>query len=218
MPDSITPAPSRSFTVRLDSINVLNTRSAHKDTDYVALTVAVTPHDSAGRPFASLSSTLVRSLGDLAEGVRHIGLAFTRLKLGPNDVLTINYFIVNAGHGNPIAVEGALRSGGAAVSQSDQVIDTIAEISGLKAISEMGAGFFSTIGDLFGSIFSTPDCDGIVAAEQAIIPYATLLTETAQHALSRTTLHNGTDSPHGCGKNSVYQVTWSVQQEFTSHS
>ena len=55
------------------------------------------------------------------------------------------------------------------------------------------------------------NCDGAVAAAIHTFTGAQLRTGTGQgRHLGATDHHPGTDSPHGCGSNSNYDVNWSI--------
>ncbi len=64
------------------------------------------------------------------------------------------------------------------------------------------------VGEVAGIL--TADCDGPVAAEQAAFKGQQLWNFTAHGPHQVTTYHPGTDSPAGCGSNSIYKVTWVV--------
>ena len=54
-------------------------------------------------------------------------------------------------------------------------------------------------------------CDGTVTVEQVVTMGRDLQMKTiGGHPYTMTTIHNGTDSPVGCGSNSKYEVTLSI--------
>jgi hypothetical protein len=60
----------------------------------------------------------------------------------------------------------------------------------------------------------TADCDGTVAVGAFSLTAADLRAMTGDSGLFRTTQNNpGTDSPHGCGPNSSYDVTYEIARE-----
>jgi hypothetical protein len=66
------------------------------------------------------------------------------------------------------------------------------------------------LGKLTDIVFA--NCDGIVAVEMRAMMGRDLhlLTNSGRSKFSTTTTHHGTDSPTGCGGNSVYDVLWSI--------
>lgn len=75
------PPPSYRFTI--ESFNILDTRSAHNDTDYV--TAGLTG-----------KANQVKDMGDVNNGTHNVGLYFDE-GVAPLDVVTLNYVIVNSG-------------------------------------------------------------------------------------------------------------------------
>ena len=83
------------------------------------------------------------------------------------------------------------------------------DIPGLGTILGAVTGFLA--GELVGII--NADCDGAVAAEQDTFTYNDTMAKTANGTFSQTTKHPGTNSPTGCGGNSMYTVTWFMQSQ-----
>lgn len=199
MPDQ----PHALFTFSLDSFKITDTRSRHEDTDHVSFTLLVRSSSGAGTP-----QTLTKHMGDVNNGVFPVKLTFSKIAVGPTDTVILNYLIVNSGHKSPSEVatllEGAgtklATAGGAAIGSAVPVLGTA-----LGAV----AGWLA--GQLVGIL--NANCDGPVAAEQNSFVYRDLLAETAKGPFTHTTKHPGTNSPHGCGSNSVYYVTWHIQHE-----
>lgn len=58
-----------------------------------------------------------------------------------------------------------------------------------------------------------PDtCDGLVAADGAVQSGAELYALTANGPYTRTVMFPGTDSNWGCGRNSLYYMTWTIKR------
>jgi len=89
--------PKYSFAV--DTFVIHNTRSLHKDTDYISASVAV-----AGRP--ALKAT--QKLGDLNNGTYHTAINFRDVAVADNETVVFSYAIVNSGHTDPNAAEKRL--------------------------------------------------------------------------------------------------------------
>jgi hypothetical protein len=202
------------FVFTLESFEIENTRSRHEDTDYVSCTLAI----GSGAP-----QTQTKAMGDLNNGTYAVGLSFGPVAVAPNEGAIFNYLIVNSGHQSQQATQEALTKAGqylaqkgaeAAAQAISQGIGTLVGASIGSAIlpivgTALGALAGWLVGELGGVFFA--DCDGPVAAEQVAMTGADLASHTANgQPYRQTTFHPGTDSPHGCGSNSRYKVTWKI--------
>ena len=204
----------QNYRIGLDSFQILNTRSAHLDTDFVTASLAV-----AGRP----TQTLKRSMGDLNNGDFSLGMVFAPVKLNVLQTAVLTYAIVNSGHSDPdLIIKGleaattALAEKGAQVAAqaAGSAIGTAlgAEI-GTAAIPIIGSALGALAGWLVGEVTGllTANCDGPVAAGMHPLSGGSLYAATAGGEVDRQTDDQpGTDSEHGCGSNSHYTVTWSA--------
>jgi|GEM_PF-6788218 len=68
------------FTFTLDSFQITDTRSLHKDTDYVSFTLVVNPQGGKGKP-----QTLKKSMGDLNNGTFPVNLSFPNVTVNPTE-------------------------------------------------------------------------------------------------------------------------------------
>jgi len=196
---------ANTFTFTLDSFKITDTRSRHNDTDFVTFTLLVNSGNGNGKP-----QTLKKSMGDVNNGVHPVNLSFTNISVDPSASVVLNYLIVNSGHKNPSQVESTLESAGTALAVKGGAalggaIGSV--VPGLGTLLGAGAGFLA--GQLVGIL--NANCDGAVAAEQNTFTHNDLLTRTAHGTFTQTTKHPGTNSPTGCGSNSVYFVTWHIQ-------
>jgi hypothetical protein len=193
------------FTFTLASFNITETRSRHDDTDYVSFTLLVKSSTGSGTP-----KTLTKSMGDVNNGVHNVNLSFPNIAIDPSETVVLNYLIVNSGHKSPSEVESGLETAGTklAVAGATALGGAIGSvIPGFGTILGGAVGFLA--GELTGLLDA--DCDGAVAAEQDTLVYNDLIARTANGTFSQETKHPGTDSPSGCGSNSVYYVTWFMQ-------
>jgi hypothetical protein len=204
--------PKYSFAV--DSFVIHNTRSLHKDTDYISASVAV-----AGRP--ALKAT--QKLGDLDNGTFRTAINFKDVAVADNETAVFSYAIVNSGHTDPNAAEKTL----------EQAVSTLAEKGAQAAATAAGGAVGAALGASIGTavvpligtalgalagwvvsyagklIFA--NCDGAVAAAVHAYTGSQLHAGTSQgRHLGGTDHHPGTDSPAGCGSNSNYDVNWSI--------
>jgi hypothetical protein len=198
---TLEPPPQQLFTFNLTSFEIKNTRSLHEDTDYVTFTLLVRGQDGGGQP-----RSLTKSMGDVNNGTHIVGLSFQNLEIEPSDTVVLNYLIVNSGHKNPSEVETALESAAVALATKGAQELGNAILPGIGSILGIAAGwlFQKLVGVL------TANCDGPVAAEQVTFSCADLMAKTPDGSFDQSTTHNGSDSPVGCGSNSVYIVDWGI--------
>jgi hypothetical protein len=180
------------FSFTLDSFKITDTRSLHKDTDYVSFTLKV----GSGPP-----QTKVKSMGDVNNGTHQVGLTFSEILVNATDSVTVNYLIVNAGSASRVNVETALEKAGGALANG--AFGPLPQPgSALQAL----AAWLNTE---LKSVFKAGSCDGAVAAECGIFPYNALIQNTDKIPFSEQTPHLGTKAPSGClGRNSSYVVNW----------
>ena len=208
-PTGVVTPPPGAYTFTLNSFQIDNTRSLHKDTDFVSISVAV----GANPPIVSPA----KAMGDLNNGTFKVGLSIPNVVVQPGQAVAFSYSIVNSGYAqNTIEQdltkwigEAAQKAAGigaaklAAAATDDATTAAIANTAG----SEAGGW---AAGKLLNIVFA--DCDGTVAAGDHIFSGAQLARKTAgDRAVFTADKNPGTDSPDGCGSNSQYFVTWSVQ-------
>ena len=201
------------FTLTLVSMEIDNTRSRHEDTDYVSYSVAWNNQ---------APQTRIKSMGNLNNGTFGIGLSFT-VSAARYLPLVMNYLIINSGHQSQSDIDNELTqlanqlaSAGAkaAASAISSGIGALAGASIGTAVapiigSALGALAGWIVGEVGGLLFA--DCDGPVAAEQVPFAVGPLWLQTRKGAaVQHRTEHPGTNSPDGCGSNSLYYTTWVV--------
>jgi hypothetical protein len=151
----------------------------------------------------------MKSMGDLNNGTFPVQLSFENVTVNPTDTVVMNYLIVNSGHKDPSEVESILE--GAGVELLTLAGKTLgAALSSLLPIPDLGQGlgaFATWIGGKLVALLNA-NCDGPVAAEQNTCTYADLTAKMANGPFTQRTKHPGTNSPSGCGSNSVYYVNW----------
>lgn len=190
------------FTFTFDSFRITDTRSRHEDTDYASLTLAV----GSGAP-----QTVTKKIGDVNNGTHAVNLSFQNIAVNPSDTVTMNYLIVNTGHKSPSEVVSTLEGAGTKLAASAGAAAGAAIGSAIPGLgTALGAAAGWLAGEITGLI--NANCDGAVAAEQNTFTYADLVAKTAQGTFTHSTKHPGTDSPHGCGSNSMYYVNWHIQR------
>lgn len=192
------------FSFTLDSFQITDTRSLHEDTDYVTYTLLVKAQDGSGTP-----RTLTKAMGDVNNGVHSVNLSFSNIQVNPTDTVVLNYLIVNSGHKNPSQITSTIESAATKLATQGGTLLGNAIAPGIGgSIVGAAAGFLA--GELIGIL--TANCDGTVAAEQDTLKYSDLVANTANGQFKHSTRHPGTDSPRGCGSNSVYIVNWHMIQ------
>ncbi len=195
------------YDLTLDSFRITETRSRHKDTDYVSFTLLVKPKNGNGT-----TQTLKKKMGDLNNGTFPVNLSFKEFSVHPEDTVVTNYLIVNSGHKSESEVYSALESTAGKLASAGATAAAGALVG--SAIPGLGTALGAAAGWLVGELGGLLDanCDGPVAAEQNIFTYDDLLNKTAHGDFKHETKHPGTNSAHGCGKNSMYYVTWDLKR------
>lgn len=179
------------FTFRVNQFHIDNTRSRHNDTDSVALGLKIGDQ---------MFPTQTQAMGDLNNGDYPVNIAFTAIPVPLDTTLPIkfNYQIVNAGHVDQSTLDKDLSLGAAAL---------VAELSLTGIWGLVAKGAIAGLGELLSLL--NADCDGPVAIDQISITGGTLVDWGAGHSETRS--YPGIVSPDGCGSNSQYSVTWSIQ-------
>ena len=195
-PDKSGPA-SPLYTFTLDSFKILNTRAWHNDTDSVAISLRVVDKDYG---------TVIRHIGDVNNGTHNVGLGFRAIPVDqPSTPVVFTFQIVNAGHvpqqNGAEVVAGFLAGFGV----------TAAPVSAPLLIA---AGTLEALNLVYSVI--TVNCDGVVAAGGFMTPRSDIDTLLNIYVYTNTVNFPdggpGGDSPHGCGRNSNYKVTYSVSK------
>lgn len=192
------------FSFTLDSFQITDTRSRHEDTDYVTFTLLVKGANGSGTP-----QMLTKYMGDVNNGVHSVNLSFSNVQVNPTDTVVLNYLIVNSGHKGSSQVTSTIESTASKLATQGGTLLGNAIAPGIGG-SIVGAAAGWLAGELIGIL--TANCDGPVAAEQDTFTYNDLIANTAHGQFKHSTKHPGTNSPTGCGSNSVYIVNWHVLQ------
>ncbi|MBV9686351.1 MAG: hypothetical protein JO096_03965, partial [Alphaproteobacteria bacterium] len=90
---------AQKYSFAVDSFVIHNTRSLHKDTDYISASVAI-----AGKPTLKAS----QKLGDLNNGTYRTAINFKDVAVADNETVVFSYAIVNSGHSDPTTAEKTL--------------------------------------------------------------------------------------------------------------
>lgn len=209
------------YTVSLDAMEVLNTRSLHTDTDYAGLTVLVT-----GQSAKTVTTPGKISGNDVDNGYYPIGLSVEMTLENQTDIVIINYNILNSGHQSESDIDNALTEVGQALASAGAKAAASAVASGVGALvgatigtdvvpiigSALGAIAGWLVGEIGSLIFA--DCDGPVAAQQTAYLASQLWAQTqANTKLSFAVDQPGVNSPDGCGSNSHYVTYWSITRQ-----
>ena len=197
----------QTMTFSVDSFRITDTRSRHNDTDFVSCTLLVRDANGQGTP-----QTLKKKMGDVNNGTHAVNLKFANIAVPAGASVVFNYLIVNSGHNSEGVVDKALEQAGSALAQKGLVAGGTA--LGSAILPGLGSILGAIGGWLAGQIGSilTANCDGAVAAEQVTLTHDQLMQETASGPMTKETKHPGTDSPTGCGGNSMYYVTWHIER------
>lgn len=203
------PAQTAQYSFVLESMDIVYPRSPSKDTDFVsfALQLATNP---MYEPFAV-------GLGDLGPGHHPLNLKFGPITVAPPDQVSFSYLIANSGYG------------GGGEGNAQVAIDAVADVAGAilnKYYPGLGTAVDFAAKGLAGIL--TANCDGVVVADkvayqggwpppggQVIVPLtgADLWSWTYLGTHRETREYPGTDSAVGCGRNSLYYVSWSITKD-----
>jgi hypothetical protein len=184
----VQPNPKTVF--KLEKIRVERTRSLVRDTLHVSLTVKV--GDKVYGPYH-------KHLGDHRTGNVTVNLATPPIEASARDKVVLNYVVLNSGHKKHDEVQALVTKG------VGKLMDAVKEKEGpvpdwrVEALSALAKAGLS-------AIFA--DCDGVCAADQVVCTGDTLTRWGASHRETRR--YPGSNSPRGCGRNSIYHVTWST--------
>ena len=178
------------YIISVDAFHISNTRSVHEDTDYVSLAVqAGTQEPLKGSFFA----------GDVNNGDHAVRLKVGPVSVAANEGLTFSYLVLNKGHSGT----------------TSDILEKVGQASVALLGGALGASgaTLSVVNGILNELFSIifADCDGTVASDKIVVPRAQLddWTDPAGgHSEKRH--YPGSNSPTGCGSNSIYDVTWSI--------
>lgn len=211
------------YAFSVDFVTAQKTRALLTDTD--AAVGAVAPGNAA-------TQTATQWIGDIggpdpSQAQTNL-IDITPVTVDLAEPMSFSYQVVNNGHADQSKILAALASGSnslslAATSSMEQDIEqgiakivTVTIESATKITipvvgSILGAIENWLLGQLTSIVFA--NCDGLVAVEMRAMMGSDLLRLVGNGAqkFTTTTAHQGTDSATGCGSNSVYEVTWSIQ-------
>ncbi len=187
--------PTR-YKFSVDYVFCETARSLNNDTDTAQGTV---------KPGIWPSQTMTQnidSIGGTAPGQWQTNLInFEPIQVELCETASFNYVVINNGHADQLSLDSAMESIGSAIASK--------AISALSGSGLIGAAAGAIIGFLGSYLFQ--DCDGLVAADNHEFTGYDLFEKVKSGAYSEVTqTYPGTDSPVGCGSNSVYQVLWSI--------
>jgi hypothetical protein len=214
--------PSR-YEMSVDLVKVINARSPNSDTDAAAASVA------AGNAAVQTKTQWIGDTGGTTPNENQTNLLdFNPVTVDLAEPMSFSYLVVNNGHADQAKILAALAAGsnslslGGSSSMQEDIGKGIVKIvsvtleGAIKVTfpvvgSILGAVENWLLGQLTNIIFQI--CDGVVAVEMRAMMGRDLfkMTDNGNKPLTVTTTHQGTDSPTGCGANSVYEVTWSIK-------
>jgi hypothetical protein len=183
------------YIVKLDSTYITSKRAAVRDTDFVALAAKVNDQQPI---------TNSKKLGDLDSGFLHpINIQVGPITVKQGQVLSFDYVITNKHDGDSSTLSTLASAVAGILTKLFSNSNPITAISFPfieKLVEQALPGWF-----VAGS------CDGVVAADNVIIPSDMLeqwTKDTGSHQEKRD--YYGGDTPVGCGSNSHYDIRWTV--------
>jgi hypothetical protein len=185
----------------IDTIEIQRTRARHEDTVRMSMTAVVDNQ----RP-----DTLALDLGDHNDGTIEVHRNLGAVRLVDNDPardalgVTFSYIVLNAGHASWDDLNGKLSDASQELAQEGgEYLDTETGTDNVwTAIAKFVMSVFS------GWAFA--NCDGPVAGHKQRWTGQQLFDLTQNGPYHMSTHHDGTDSPAGCGANSIYVVNWTI--------
>jgi len=198
-PGTVAPLPME-YTFTMTSFRITDTRSLHNDTDFVGMAAAV-----AGKPAVSAPT---KPMGNVNNGSHPTNLSVSNIAVGSTEAVDFTYSIVNTGY-DANSVEQALKTAVAAAAAKGASAAGGALAGPVGVVVGTAAGPW-LIGKIENVIFA--DCDGTVAAADHKFTGAALAQQTANgtKSFSGEDVNKGTNSPTGCGGNSMYYVYWTI--------
>jgi len=187
------------YTFTLNSFKITDTRSQHKDSDFVSVAVAVGSNPPITLP--------TKSMGDLNNGIYQVNLSIANIDVPAGQVAAFSYSIANTGHAKDTIGQALQKLSSSAASKA--AVAGVGTLAG-GPIGTVGVGAANwALEKVLGVVFA--DCDGPVAAGIHSYTGAQLAQQTAGgQVISVTDENKGSDSNWGCGGNSHYFVTWSI--------
>ena len=182
--------PTR-YRFSVDFVQVDTARSLNTDTDY---------GQCSARAGNWLTRTANQTIGDIG-GTDYKQFETNLLYIDPVDLdfcelATFNYSVINNGHDSQATIDALL------AKSAEELIEGVTSIGG-PLIDYLLDSFFSVV---------FADCDGWVAVDQHSFTGRDLHLATASGPSTKTQTYPGYNSPDGCGANSLYEVTWTVQR------
>lgn len=182
--------PTR-YRFSVDLVRVDTARSLDNDTDYGQCSVR-----AGNWPTRTANQTI----GDIG-GTDYKEFETNLLYIDPVDLdfcepVTFNYSVINNGHDSEGTIVALL------TKSAEELIEKVTGIDG-PLVDYLLDAFFSVV---------FADCDGWVAVDQHSFAGRDLHLATASGPSTKTQTYPGYPSHDGCGPNSLYEVTWTVQR------
>jgi hypothetical protein len=181
------------YTFAVPDFEIYNTRSWHTDTDYVTASVIVNNN---------VVGTQQVFMGDLNNGTYNPGISIGPVGIGPSDQVKFLVNITNRGFDSATA------------SDVNDLLTLVGAGAGFAlnvALDDQSTDYGSICETILTSIFGVlfPDCDGVVASPAVGVTGDWL---AANPWVVQRVNSPGTNSPTGCGSNSVYAETLKITQ------
>lgn len=204
--------PPVTFDFLVPSLTVKNPRALFTDTDFATIAAATLAPD--GTQIAKYGPTS-KYLGDLGKG-RSVdpGMSLTGIDVPDGGSVALTFVVVNRGAwaGDSQALDAMDAVGGAVIGALIQ--GSIAGTSAAVGVTIFPAVALTALvlGVLEGLSIIFADCDGTVVAGAMTIGKTELLSNAVEQPWEMTDDYPGTDSPVGCGSNSDYTVTYTIEK------
>ncbi len=208
----VPPFAPAAYTFSLDSIEIMDTRSRHEDSNKASVSVAV----GSGK-----AKTVTKNLGNQNNGHFPVNMSVAGVRVDdPNIGIAFHYLVLNSGHKSWEETNAILTkaTGLLATQGAKYATSAIGTSLGLAVGTTIMPVIGSALGAAAGWVASnaaqllTADCDGPVAEEQVVLKGIEVWTRTAHGPYKHVTHHPGLHSAKGCGKNSRYNTYWTISR------
>ncbi len=191
---------THTYTFSMPWFQIANTRAWHTDTDYVTELVTIN---------GNTVGTSQIGMGDLNNGYFNPNLTFGPYTISDTDSVTFSANITNSGY-----------SAGDTPQVLGDISGVIAGIATNIALDDYSTDYITPAMDMMTYVFGVlfPNCDGVVAhpgvgfTGASLAAAVTPISGVSHPVWQQTITSYGTDSPSGCGSNSLYYEHFQILQ------
>jgi hypothetical protein len=193
---------STNFRFSLDGFRIGTTMASHSDTDHVYLTV---------KRGSDVLGPVHADTGDVNDGIVPVNLQISA-EVDPETPILMAYQIINRGESEQQEQVNADVDTATSIAGVVTGVATVVFPPSAVAAAEILAGLRAAGGAL-SFITGKVNCDGLVLSDALVTTGAELARLTgATGSHTETRSYTGPETPHGCGSNAQYDVTWTISR------